>query len=45
MAAAEITDEIKDLQSNVALTLLNELKAQNKISPEMYILLEKIKPN
>jgi len=42
MATAEITDEIKDLQSNVALTLLNELKAQNKISPEMYLFSEKL---
>lgn len=34
MATFEITDEIKDLQSNVALTLLNDLKAQNKISQD-----------
>ena len=38
MAGVEITEEIKDLQSNVVLTLLNDLKAQAKISPEMYIL-------
>jgi len=34
MAAVEITDEIKDLQSNVVLTLLNDLKAQGKISTD-----------
>ena len=38
MANIEITEEIKDLQSNVALTLLNDLKAQDKISQEMYSL-------
>jgi len=35
MANIEITEEIKDLQSNVALTLLNDLKAQDKISQEI----------
>lgn len=45
MATAEITDEIKDLQSNVALTLLNDLKAQNKISHEMYLLPKNLESN
>ncbi len=36
MATSEITEEIKDLQSNVALTLLNDLLSQNKITTEMF---------
>jgi chromosome segregation ATPase len=32
--ASEITDEIKDLQSNVALSLLNDMKAKDAISAE-----------
>lgn len=31
---AEIAEEIKDLQSNVALSLLNELKSKDIISSE-----------
>lgn len=36
MAAFEITDEIKDLQSNVVLTMLSDLKTQGKVTPELY---------
>jgi hypothetical protein len=36
MASNDITEEIKDLQSNVALSLLNELKTKNQITAETY---------
>lgn len=37
MTSADIAEEIKDLQSNVALSLLNELKSKNVITAEMYL--------